>query len=55
LPRIAAENGAAAGAHVSMRPFAERLIGRSIGVAWRERGAREEEARMLANVLRELF
>jgi LysR family hydrogen peroxide-inducible transcriptional activator len=55
LPKIAAENGAAAGAHVSVRPFAERLVGRSIGVAWREGGAREDEARMLANVLRELF
>jgi LysR family hydrogen peroxide-inducible transcriptional activator len=55
LPKIAAEGGAAAGAHVAMRPFAEPVVGRSIGVAWREGGQREEEARMLAEVLRELF
>lgn len=55
LPKIAAEAGAAAGAHVAVRQFAEPLVGRSIGVAWREGGQREEEARMLANVLRSLF
>jgi hypothetical protein len=38
-----------------MRPFAEPVIGRSIGVAWREDGQRETEARLLAGVLRELF
>ena len=55
LPKIAAEAGAAVGAHVAVRQFAEPLVGRSIGVAWREGGQREKEARMLANVLRELF
>lgn len=55
LPKIAAEAGAAVGAHVAVRQFAEPLVGRSIGVAWREGGQREEEARMLANVLRSLF
>ena len=52
LPKIAAEGGVAAGAHVAVRPFAEPLVGRSIGVAWREGGQREEEARMLAELLR---
>jgi LysR family hydrogen peroxide-inducible transcriptional activator len=55
LPKIAAEAGAAAGAHVAMRQFAEPIIGRTLGVAWREGGQREAEARMLAEVLRELF
>ncbi len=55
LPKLAAEGGAAAGAHVAVRPFAEPLVGRSIGVAWRDGGQREEEARLLADVLRELF
>jgi LysR family hydrogen peroxide-inducible transcriptional activator len=56
LPKIAADAGAAAGAHVAVRPFAEPLVGRSIGVAWREGGQREDEARMLGEVLRkELF
>lgn len=55
LPKIAADAGAAVGAHVAVRQFAEPLVGRSIGIAWREGGQREKEARMLANVLRELF
>jgi LysR family hydrogen peroxide-inducible transcriptional activator len=55
LPKIAADAGAAAGAHVAVRQFAEPIVGRSIGIAWREGGQREEEARMLAGVLRELF
>lgn len=55
LPKLAADGGAAAGADVALRPFASPLIGRAIGVAWREGGQREEEARVLADVLRELF
>ena len=55
LPKIAAEGGAAAGACVAIRPFTKPVIGRAIGLAWREGGARAEEARMLAEVLRELF
>ncbi|MGE0740787.1 MAG: hydrogen peroxide-inducible genes activator [Hyphomonadaceae bacterium] len=52
LPKLAADAGAAAGAHVAVRAFSEPLVGRSIGVAWREGGQRETEARMLADVLR---
>lgn len=55
LPKIAAEAGAASAAHVAVRPFAEPMVGRSIGVAWREGSQREAEARMLAAALRELF
>jgi LysR family hydrogen peroxide-inducible transcriptional activator len=55
LPKIAAEAGAAAGAHVAVRQFAEPIVGRSIGIAWREGSQREDEARLLASVLRELF
>jgi LysR family transcriptional regulator, hydrogen peroxide-inducible genes activator len=55
LPKIAAEGGAVAGAPVSVRPFAEPMVGRSIGVAWREGSPREAEARMLADVLKKLF
>ena len=55
LPKIAAEAGAGAGAGVTIRPFAEPVIGRSIGIAWREGSPREAEARTLADVLRELF
>jgi LysR family hydrogen peroxide-inducible transcriptional activator len=55
LPKLAAEGGAAMGAHVAMRSFASPIVGRSVGVAWREGGTREAEARMLAEALRELF
>jgi len=55
LPKIAAEAGATAGAYVAVRQFATPMVGRSLGVAWREGGQREEEARTLAGVLRELF
>lgn len=55
LPKLAAEGGAGAGARVAMRSFATPIVGRSIGVAWRDGGAREAEARMLAEALRELF
>jgi LysR family transcriptional regulator, hydrogen peroxide-inducible genes activator len=56
LPRIAADNGVTAGAPVAVRPFAQPLIGRSIGVAWREGSPRADEARLLAELLRtELF
>ncbi len=53
LPKIAADGGAAAGAKVAMRPFADPVHGRSIGVVWRENGPRAEEARLLADLLRE--
>jgi LysR family hydrogen peroxide-inducible transcriptional activator len=55
LPKLAAEAGATAGAHVAIRQFAEPVVGRSIGIAWRQGGPREIEARMLAETLRELF
>jgi LysR family hydrogen peroxide-inducible transcriptional activator len=55
LPKIAAEGGVVGGAHVAIRPFETPVAGRSIGVAWREGGQREAEARMLGEVLRELF
>ncbi len=55
LPKLAAESGAALGAHVAVRPFETPLVGRSIGMAWRQGGPREEEARLLAETLRELF
>lgn len=53
LPKIAADGGAAAGAKVALRPFAEPVYGRSIGVVWRENGPRADEARLLAELLRE--
>ncbi|MBI1251329.1 MAG: LysR family transcriptional regulator [Alphaproteobacteria bacterium] len=53
LPRLAADGGAATGAPVAIRPFEKPVIGRSIGVAWRAGGAREEEARALAPIFAE--
>jgi LysR family hydrogen peroxide-inducible transcriptional activator len=53
LPKLAAEGGAAAGADVAIRPFTAPVIGRTIGVAWRAGSAREDEARLLAGILRD--
>ncbi len=55
LPKLAADGGAAAGARVAMRPFAQPAIGRSIGVAWREGSPRQGEALLLAKMLRQLL
>jgi len=54
LPKLAAEGGAAAGAAVSVNAFGAPVFGRSIAVAWRAGGAREDEARLLAEMLRKL-
>jgi LysR family hydrogen peroxide-inducible transcriptional activator len=54
LPKLAADGGAAGGAAVSLTPFRKPVIGRSIGVAWRSDGAREQEARLLAGILRNI-
>lgn len=53
LPKIAADAGIAPVGTVAVRPFAEPVVGRSIGVAWREGSPRAEEARALAKLLRE--
>ena len=53
IPRLAAEGGALGGAAVAVRPFQQPVIGRSIGIAWREGSPRAEEGRMLAELLRE--
>jgi LysR family hydrogen peroxide-inducible transcriptional activator len=55
LPKVAAEGGAVAGAHVTLRAFANPVVGRSIGIAWREGSQREDEARLLGETLRALF
>ena len=53
LPRLAIENGLQIGDAVAVRPFAEPVVGRSIGVAWRAGSSREAEARAIAEVLKE--
>jgi LysR family hydrogen peroxide-inducible transcriptional activator len=55
LPKLAADGGVMTSAPVVMRSFSTPLVGRAIGVAWREGSPREAEARMLAEMLRELF
>jgi LysR family hydrogen peroxide-inducible transcriptional activator len=52
LPKIAADGGVARGAAVATRPFDSPVVGRSIGIAWRAGGAREKEARLIAETLR---
>lgn len=55
LPKLASEGGAAAGAAVDVRRFTDPVIGRSIGVAWRAGSPRAEDARLLAQTLRDLL
>ena len=55
LPRLAVENGLSVGGAVTLRPFAEPVVGRSIGIAWRAGSAREAEARVIAGVLSKIF
>lgn len=55
LPRLAVENGLHIESAVALRPFAEPVVGRSIGVAWRAGSAREAEARVIAGVLARIF
>ena len=52
LPRLAADAGVASGAPVTMRPFSSPVVGRAIGMAWRESSSREKEALMLVDLLR---
>ena len=55
LPRLAVENGLHVESAVTLRPFAEPVVGRSVGVAWRAGSAREAEARVIAGVLGRIF
>ena len=55
IPRIAMEAGIGNGLDVNIRPFSPPAIGRSIGVAWRTGSSREEDAKLVADELRELF
>lgn len=54
-PQLAIDGGVAQGAAVSIRRFATPVIGRSIGVAWRAGGMRADEAKLLAETLREVL
>jgi LysR family hydrogen peroxide-inducible transcriptional activator len=55
LPRIAADAGITDGTRVAVTPFAEPLIGRSIGLAWRKGSARAAEVRLIGEVLQTAF
>ena len=55
IPKIAADAGIGRGLDVTIRPFSPPAIGRSIGVAWRSGSSREEDARIVAKELKELF
>lgn len=55
LPRLAVATGLAAGAEVVVREFDTKLIGRSIGMAWRQGSARAREAAMLGGVIAQAY
>ncbi|MEL6257479.1 MAG: hydrogen peroxide-inducible genes activator [Pseudomonadota bacterium] len=52
LPKLAADDSATISADVGLRPFSPPVIGRSIGLAWRAGTPREDEARMIGDVVR---
>lgn len=53
LPKLAIDAGLADRLDLAIRPFDPPVAGREIGVAWRKGSAREHEARMLAEAVRE--
>ena len=53
LPKLAIDAGLADRLDLAIRPFDPPVAGREIGVAWRKGSAREHEARMLADAVRE--
>ena len=53
LPKLAVDAGLADRLDLAIRPFDPPVAGREIGVAWRKGSAREHEARMLADAVRE--
>ncbi|MEM1087646.1 MAG: hydrogen peroxide-inducible genes activator [Pseudomonadota bacterium] len=55
LPRLAIDAGVTLGADVSLRAFETPMIGRRIGIAWRAGSPREEEVKMIGEVVREVL
>ena len=55
LPRIASDAGVAAGADVTIRPFETPVIGRQIGIAWQEGSSREQDAKLIGEVVRRVL
>lgn len=53
LPKLAIDAGLADRLDLAIRPFDPPVAGREVGVAWRKGSAREHEARMLADAVRE--
>jgi LysR family hydrogen peroxide-inducible transcriptional activator len=51
LPRLAAQSGLAEAAGVQIVPFAQPVIGRSIGLIWRKGAARTEDIELIGRVL----
>ncbi|MGH1421348.1 MAG: hydrogen peroxide-inducible genes activator [Hyphomonas sp.] len=52
LPRLATENGLMIGNDVAVRPFTHPVIGRQIGIAWREGSPREADARKIGEIVK---
>lgn len=52
LPKLAIDAGVTSGADVELRPFNTPMIGRRIGIAWRQGSPRETEAQMIGEIVR---
>jgi len=55
LPKLAIDAGLANGVNVACVPFSPPMMGRSIGLAWRAGSPREDEVRLLGEVIGELY
>ncbi|MGB0261795.1 MAG: LysR substrate-binding domain-containing protein [Henriciella sp.] len=55
LPRLAVEGGATNGIDVSLRPFSDPVIGRTIGIAWRVGSPRAAEAQMIGQTVQDIL
>lgn len=55
LPRLAVEGGITSGTDVAMRAFSTPLIGRRLGLAWRKGSPREEEVKLITQIIRQVL
>ncbi len=55
LPKLAIDAGVTSGADVELRPFKTPMIGRRIGIAWRQGSPREAEAQMIGEIVRSVL
>ena len=53
LPKLAATSGLMTGTRLAVRAFADPVIGRTIGIAWRTGASCERDARLIGEIVRQ--